>query len=98
MRWIPGRDLTIDRGREAASTINLIRENLADQDAWCLSTSGRTYKQLVRRKAENLAYTKAVAAEFGLSYAELHEGVVGSVPAPAESSNQQSPNNEQEEE
>ncbi len=98
VRWIPGRDLTIDRGREAASTINLIRENLADQDAWCLSTSGRTYKQLVRRKAENLAYTKAVAAEFGLSYAELHEGVVGSVPAPAESSNQQSPNNEQEEE
>ena len=100
VRWIPGRDLTIDRGREASSTINLIRENLADQDAWCLSTSGRTYKQLVRRKAENLAYTKAVAAEFGLSYAELHEGVVGAVPAPAapESSPQQSDNNEQEEE
>ena len=97
VRWIPGRDLTIDRGREAASTINLIRENLADQDAWCLSTSGRTYKQLVRRKAENLAYTKAVAAEFGLSYAELHEGVVGSMPAPAsQESPQQSDNNEQE--
>ena len=97
VRWIPGRDLTIDRGREAASTINLIRENLADQDAWCLSTSGRTYKQLVRRKAENLAYTKAVAAEFGLSYAELHEGVVGAVPAPApQESPQQSDNNEQE--
>lgn len=103
VRWIPGRDLTIDRGREAASTINLIRENLADQDAWCLSTSGRTYKQLVRRKAENIAYTKAVAAEFGLSYAELHEGVVGAAPAePAPQENediltQENQHNEQEE-
>lgn len=93
VRWVPGRDLTIDRGREASSTINLIRENLADQDAWCLSTTGRTYKQLVRRKAENIAYTKAVAAEFGLTYAELHEGVVGSVVQPQE--NQQKNNNEE---
>ena len=101
VRWIPGRDLTIDRGREASSAINLIRENLADQDAWCLSTAGRTYKQLVRRKAENIAYTKAVAAEYGLTYAELHEGVVGASPAPQHQEgtpdNQEQENHEQEE-
>lgn len=84
VRWVPGKDLSIDRGRDATSTINLVREGLADADEWCLATTGRTYKQLAARKAENIAALHRLAEQYGIPYAELHECMVGATaPAPA---------------
>ena len=83
VRWIPSRDMTIDKSRQASSQINLSRELMADDDEWLLATHGCTVKQLARRRAANVAYVKAVASEYGLSMQELVPGSVGSTNVPS---------------
>lgn len=84
VRWVAGRDMTIDTARVSTAQINLSREGMADADDFTLRTTGRTVKQLARAKAENLAYMKRLCAEYGLTMAELMSGMVGSVPVESE--------------
>lgn len=79
--WVPTRDMTIDTARVATAQINLSREGMADADDFTLRTTGRTVKQLARNKAANLAYMKRLCKEYGLTMAELMQGMVGTVPA-----------------
>lgn len=82
VRWVPLSDLTIDRGRDTAATINLVREGLADADQWTLATDGLPMADILRRRAENLAVAMELAREKGLPLGLLLSGALGST-APA---------------
>lgn len=79
VRWVPLPDLTIDRGREVAGVINAVREGLADADEWTLATEGLTAKQVLQRRAANLAAAQEAAAEYGVPLGNLLPGAVGAV-------------------
>lgn len=66
VRWVPLPDLTIDRGREVSGVINAVAAGLADADAWTLATEGLTAKQVIERRARNLAAANAAADEYGV--------------------------------
>ncbi|MBQ7023274.1 MAG: phage portal protein [Akkermansia sp.] len=66
VRWVPLPDLTIDRGREVSGIINAVAAGLADADAWTLATEGLTAKQVIERRARNLAAANAAADEYGV--------------------------------
>ena len=84
VRWVPLSDLTIDRGRDTAATINLVREGLADADAWTLATDGMPVEDILRRRADNLATAAALAAERGIPLSLLLAGSLGATTPPAE--------------
>ena len=83
VRWVPRKDMTIDTPRVANAQIQLKREGMADTRDFCLRTTGMTPEQLAEQDAAEIAYAKECAAKYGLSYAELRPGVVGSIPAAA---------------
>jgi capsid protein len=82
VRWVPLRDLTIDAGREISGTINAVREGLADADRWCMSTEGKTQREILRERAENIRYAQELAAELGVALADIMPGAVGATSAP----------------
>lgn len=84
VRWVPRRDMTIDTPRVANAQIQLKREGMADTRDFCLRTTGMTPEQLAEQDAAEIAYAKEMAAKYGLSYAELRPGAVGSVPVEPE--------------
>lgn len=67
VRWVPLPDLTIDRGREVSGVINAVAAGLADADAWTLATEGLTAKQVIERRARNLAAANAAAEVHGVN-------------------------------
>ena len=77
VRWVPGKDMTIDTPRVARAQIDLVRENMADNMDFTLRTTGLTPQQLVEQRAAEVAHAKATAARYGLTYAELCPGVPG---------------------
>ncbi len=81
--WVGDQDMTIDRGREVAGEIDMLREGLADADAWTLATEGMTQQQVLRRRAANLAAARAIASEYNVPLAELLPGALGSTQPPA---------------
>lgn len=93
VRWVQERDMTIDTARVATSQINLARELLADTEDYTLRTCGMTPQQLARKRAAEIAYQKQIAREYGLTLAELRQGMVGTVPAatPTEPSEEPDP-------
>ncbi len=93
VRWVQERDMTIDTARVATSQINLVRELLADTEDYTLRTCGMTPQQLSRKRAAEIAYQKRVAADYGLTLAELRQGMVGTAPAdtPAEPAEEPAP-------
>lgn len=76
--WIPGADLTIDKGREVTGEINLIREGLADANAWTLATEGLTVRQILSRRAADLAAARDLAEAAGVPLELLMPGALGS--------------------
>lgn len=85
VRWIPLRDLTIDEGREIAGTINAVREGLADADRWTMSTEGKTQREILDARAENIRYAQELAHRLGVPLSTLLPGAVGSTSTPEES-------------
>lgn len=85
VRWIPQRDLTIDVGREINGMINASREGLADADRWTMSTEGKTWKEIIADRAENIRYAQELADQLGVPLSTLLPGAVGSTAPPAES-------------
>ena len=83
VRWVPQADLTIDAGREIAGTINAVREGLADADAWTMSTAGKTQREILRDRAENIRYAQDLAAELGVPLSVLLPGALGATTPPA---------------
>lgn len=84
VRWIPQRDLTIDSGREITGVINAVREGLSDADRWTMSTEGKTWREIIRDRAENLRFARQLADELGVPLADILPGAVGSTNAPPE--------------
>ncbi|MBR2126941.1 MAG: phage portal protein [Akkermansia sp.] len=75
--WVPCRDMTIDVGRIAAATINLVREGLMSPAAFTLATEGRLPEDVDREKARRLANQRALEVEFGLPAGSLHQSALG---------------------
>lgn len=86
VRWIPQRDLTIDVGREINGMINASREGLADADRWTMSTEGKTWKEIIADRAENIRFAQELADQLGVPLSTLLPGAVGSTAPPAETS------------
>ena len=86
VRWIPDRDMTIDTARVASAQINLVREGLADADDFAVRTTQSSWRELVRKRAADVAYAKMIADKNGLDLAEVLPGSVGAsngrVPTP----------------
>lgn len=78
--WVPSRDMSIDTTRAATSQINLSREGLADDDDFSLRTTGRTWLANLTARARSIAAAKRVAAQHGLTLAELIPGMPGAAP------------------
>lgn len=89
VRWIPQRDLTIDVGREINGMINASREGLADADRWTMSTEGKTWKEIIADRAENIRFAQALSDQLGVPLSTLLPGAVGSTAPPAETSSNQ---------
>ena len=77
VRWVPGRDMTIDTPRVAQAHINLVREGMADNTDFTLRTTGLTPQQLDVQRAAELAAARATAERFGLRLSDLRPGSVG---------------------
>lgn len=77
VQWVNLPDKTIDRGREAAAIINLVREGLADPDAFLLATEGITFTDLVERRAHAMQEAEEIAAAHGCTLAQLFPGALG---------------------
>lgn len=73
VRWVPERDMSIDTSRVAAAQLALSAAGLADEDDFCLATTGKTRQQLDRQKAANIAARKKLAEEFGISEHDIYE-------------------------
>ncbi len=75
--WVPCRDMTIDVGRIATSTINLVREGLMSPAAFTLATEGRLPEDVDREKARRLANQRALEREFDLPPGALRQAALG---------------------
>lgn len=91
VRWVPGKDMTIDTPRVARAQIDLVRENMADNMDFTLRTTGLTPQQLVEQRAAEVAHAKATAARYGLTYAELYPGVPGAQTAATDTATDELP-------
>lgn len=78
MRWVNRNDPTIDRGRETAAAINMIREGLMDADDWTLSTTGKTVEEIAQARVHVVSHVRLMAEAAGLTLAEVFPGAVGS--------------------
>lgn len=81
--WVPGRDMTIDVGRVADATINLVREGLMSPSAFTLATEGLLPEDVDREKARRMAHQRKLEEEFGLPPGSLHQAALGATDAPA---------------
>lgn len=79
--WIPQSDLTIDRSRDGALQINLVREGLADPNEWTLKTSGQTVNQILLARAEQLSTARALEHQYDLPPGTLLPGALGATTA-----------------
>lgn len=95
VRWINRNDPTIDRGRETAAAINLIREGLLDADDWTLATTGKTVEEIAAARIHDLAHVRRMAEDAGLTLADVWPGSVGNTavgqPAAAEGAAENTP-------
>jgi hypothetical protein len=91
VRWVPGKDMTIDTPRVARGQIDLVRENMADNMDFTLRTTGLTPQQLTEQRAAEVAHAKATAARYGLTYAELCPGVPGTQVAATDTATDEPP-------
>lgn len=95
--WVPCRDMTIDVGRVAAASINLVREGLMSPAAFTLASEGKLPEDIAREKARLLAKIHALEQEFNLPHGSLHQSALGATdpaPEPADPSHQ-NPDNSQ---
>jgi len=75
--WIKPRDMSIDKGRDTTAEINLIREGLADANAWTLATEGLTVRQIIERRAADLRAARDIAAAYDVPVADIMPGALG---------------------
>lgn len=81
--WVPCRDMTIDVGRVASASINLVREGLMSPAAFTLATEGLLPEDVDREKARRLANQRALEEEFNLPPGSLRQSALGATDAPA---------------
>lgn len=79
--WVPSRDMTIDVGRVADATINLVREGLMSPAAFTLATEGLLPEDVDREKARRMAHQRKLEEEFGLPPGALHQSALGATDA-----------------
>lgn len=75
--WVPCRDMTIDVGRVASASINLVREGLMSPAAFTLASEGKLPEDIAREKARLLAKIHKLEEEFGLPHGVLHQSALG---------------------
>ena len=81
--WVPCRDMTIDVGRVASATIDLVREGLMSPAAFTLATEGMLPEDVDREKARRMANQRKLEQEFGLPPFALQQSAIGATdPAP----------------
>lgn len=81
--WVPRSSWTIDKGRDGNMATNHVREGLVDANDYTVASSGKTVLEIARARARDLEAMKAVAAEHGLTLADLLPGALGSTNVPA---------------
>lgn len=83
--WVPCRDMTIDIGRVASASINLVREGLMSPAAFTLATEGRLPEDIARERARLLAAYRELEQEFQLPPGSLRQSALGATDStPAE--------------
>lgn len=75
--WVPCKDMTIDVGRVATASINLVREGLMSPAAFTLASEGKLPEDIAREKARLLATIHALEEEFDLPHGALHQSALG---------------------
>lgn len=75
--WIKPRDLSIDKGRDTTAEINLIREGLADANAWTLATEGLTVRQIIERRAADIRAARDIAEDYDIPLSDILPGALG---------------------
>lgn len=87
--WVPCRDMTIDVGRVATASINLVREGLMSPAAFTLASEGKLPEDIAREKARLLAKIHNLEQEFNLPHGSLHQSALGATdvaPTPSDNS------------
>lgn len=80
VKWVSNAQWSIDRGRDASSSISLMREGLMSRDTFCLENYGTTYAQVADENAKAAAELKAACERYGVEPQLVAPGEVGSVP------------------
>lgn len=75
--WVPRSSWTIDKGRDGTMATNHVREGLVDANDYTVASSGKSVREIATARARDLQYMKNVAAEHGLTLAELLPGMAG---------------------
>ena len=91
--WVPCRDMTIDIGRVATASINLVREGLMSPASFTLATEGRLPEDIARERARLLSTYRELEAEFNLPPGSLRQSALGATDpsAPAEDDANENP-------
>lgn len=87
--WVPCRDMTIDLGRVATASINLVREGLMSPASFTLATEGRLPEDIARERARLLAAYRELEAEFNLPPGSLRQSALGATDASPTASEQE---------
>lgn len=77
VQWINRSDMTIDKGRDTAAMINLVREGLADANEWTLATCGKTVEEIAQQRLHDIAHVREMAAAAGVPMEWLWPGSIG---------------------
>jgi capsid protein len=76
--WLPGaEDVTIDKGRDAASAINAVKAALLNFKRY-FARQGLWWKTELRQKAVEASFIKNLAKEFGVPEDRIHQLTVNS--------------------
>lgn len=81
VEWVSKREWSIDNGRDAAASMNLINAGLLDGDNYAIQISGLSRKDILERKAKFLADAKEIAEKYGLPMNALIQEQAGAVQA-----------------
>lgn len=75
--WVPCRDMTIDIGRVATASINLVREGLMSPASFTLATEGRLPEDIARERARLMAAYRELEGEYNLPAGSLRQSALG---------------------
>jgi len=96
VRFVPQRNLTIDRGRDMKSRMEAVAAGFETEDNFCEEFYGTTAGEVRRKHVEGVAEKMAICAELGVPYEVAYPPKAGTAVAEKQEARDQKPEEEEE--